>query len=681
VVDELCRWWGGKRHWKTSLENLTARRNLMTRCAGSPHSRPLETNGRVSLGAPRAFPVLGKERWPNREATLHIHPSHIHPSYSALHRLCKPLAYFVFFPRFTILARMAFKRKFDAPQTSVVPQSRLSRYYGGEVRLSSTIRDQIQRGTEVELRTEMALTALQTKHDSAAEEIYMRLATLKTSKESYRRCKEIVTADLQDMRDRLLRLKNIFQELETDGPVAKGFEKKSQKLLTNFQRLQSAYYGYWPQLQAAHNTTQSNEIDRLRDEIKVIRSDQEMAQKLLMATCRREGSIANALVGNKIRTPSSASDFVEITQGLNWLMMHARNERRDQLKELHAAGEERRQHQETIGKLQETVKKLEEEKSEAKERERQHQTESTLLTNERKSLKGAQDAFHQSVQQSVTSISRREAHIHETTAYTKTQLAKSGEECHRLNDENDKLREEIDELKKLRHQVEAAHRFEALLKDTIDELARLRNEYDTMSVSMKDVERSDAELRNTNMALQKQCNEILLAKEQAQREAAAARETATEHQRQVREYAVMTTKSMEQATGANGVWHRSLDIQENLHKQIQQLSEDRVRTLKNEAIHTQSHHLREVERLNNQIFELQQRSEALEALRDNEIQAHACTKSKVAFFRWYSASKSWQVTKISEWNKMYSTKLGKKRAELKEAYSTIKSVQTLLSGS
>jgi hypothetical protein len=36
-----------------------------------------------------------------------------------------------------------------------------------------------------------------------------------------------------------------------------------------------------------------------------------------------------------------------------------------------------------------------------------------------------------------------------------------------------------------------------------------------MSVSMKNVERSDAELRNTNMALQKECNETLLAKEQA----------------------------------------------------------------------------------------------------------------------------------------------------------------------
>jgi hypothetical protein len=101
-----------------------------------------------------------------------------------------------------------------------------------------------------------------------------------------------------------------------------------------------------------------------------------------------------------------------------------------------------------------------------------------------------------------------------------------------------------------------------------------------------------------------------------------------------------------------------------------------------------SHHLREVEWLNNHLFELQQRSEALaalevpevlEALRDNEIEAHACpseqllaAKRKVASFGWLSATKAQQVAKISKWNKMYASKLAMKRADLKKAYARIK---------
>jgi transcriptional regulator with AAA-type ATPase domain len=80
------------------------------------------------------------------------------------------------------------------------------------------------------------------------------------------------------------------------------------------------------------------------------------------------------------------------------------------------------------------------------------------------------------MQQSVSSISRREIRMSEATAYAKTQLAKSGEECHRLNEENDELIKENHELKRLRPQAKAVVRFQALLKDTTDELARLRSE-------------------------------------------------------------------------------------------------------------------------------------------------------------------------------------------------------------
>jgi hypothetical protein len=61
-----------------------------------------------------------------------------------------------------------------------------------------------------------------------------------------------------------------------------------------------------------------------------------MAQKLLLATCQREGSFANALIGGKIKIPTqeSSTNFQSVVRDLNYIIGDMRTERGDLQKKL-----------------------------------------------------------------------------------------------------------------------------------------------------------------------------------------------------------------------------------------------------------------------------------------------------------------------------------------------------------
>jgi hypothetical protein len=285
-------------------------------------------------------------------------------------------------------ASMQRKRTLDDPAS--LPQSRLSRYHAGTVKLSRAVQQQTRIDAEIDVRTSLALAALKTERfDEHNAQEY--IAGLENHTESIARCNQLAQAKANSVRESYLELKGALKRLESGEAAAIALTQKNERLLNSLEQVEASFLACWPKLQAESRKSLRAELDRLRMENKGLHGEQNLTVKLFMTACRRDGTVTSALVGGKINAAGPPVDFTEVMKSLNFLMVDARTERHELTGDLQAAQLKIRKLEFALYDLRQQQKRSEEKAAETEQRLGELQTESTRLTHEQNFLITARD--------------------------------------------------------------------------------------------------------------------------------------------------------------------------------------------------------------------------------------------------------------------------------------------------
>ena len=567
-------------------------------------------------------------------------------------------------------------------------QSRLKRYYAGEVDLSRLHREQIGREAELNLRLKMAQSALSA--DFKEDEVHIELSAIESHKDSVAMAFTIMRQEMESLNRTYSNLSASLSELEQKGPAAIGMQQTRDRLLDSFAKLNIVFNRARPQVEAAERKVLRDTVANLRAQLSVVRRDQEMVQKLLVATCRREGSIANRPTeGNPLMAQNTASSS-GVLHRLNWIINDMRNERRAMQQKLQEAHTENQN-------LRQAVHDLEKERNRGQGLKKLLTEDSSRWETERKKMTEA----HQSLKASVQKLSEGENRWNkDLEAVIRHQIDICNRDTRTLLEEIEGLREElVDEKKTLK-------RVKSTLRQVKSELETTKAEYTKTSASQEDVELSETQLREENMELEMKLEQAVQARELAEQSTASEHESMKDEVNRVKaeysekadglqrqlELAMMSAEGHATAHITVGsLWQQSIEVQKEnmqviieLHKKLgetnlemqtnraidlnKSLDAEKARTIGMDAKHRE-----DLQKLTEDISKLQYEKECFGLALEEEQRRYAQTSEELRMVKTKSAVRGWQlaikyvqVDQQKDWMRRALKKIQTKRREVEE---------------